>query len=100
MSDKKQRRIKEKTAKDLYNLAVEYVYHRSQPVNQNRKKELFNEYNDRWTTYCFNQRRNKAVVANTNGFKNIIGSIRQVRTYQRMLGLPEEKISLLQRIFS
>lgn len=94
-----QRRVKEKVAKALYDLAVEYVYHRSQPINRNRKAELYQEYNQRWANYCFKQRSNKTVTTNTNAFNNIIGKVRQVRQFQRSLGLPEEKLTLWQRIF-
>jgi hypothetical protein len=98
-SARTQRRIKEKVAKDLYELTVECVFYRSQPINKNRKDKLFEEYSERWGNYCFKQRSNKAITANSNAFKNIIGSVRKVRQYQRMLGLPEEKLTLWQRIF-
>lgn len=99
MKARTERRVKDRMAKALYDLAVEYVYQRSQPINRLRKDELYKEYNQKWADFCFKQRSNKTVTCNTNGFKNIIGSIRKVRQYQRMLGLPEEKLTLWNRLF-
>ncbi len=93
-----QKRIKETIAKTLYDLTVEYVFQRSQPINKSRKDQLFKEYNEKWITFCFKQRSNKSMLANAKAFENIIGSVKKVIQYQRMLGLPEERLTLLQRI--